>query len=97
MTRQNRIAAVIAAITVLVVLFSSAYIVEHADHDCTGEDCPICEQLYACARNLNNLTAAAMVVTVMLVLRFALQAVAGQAKYACVPRTPVYLKVKLSN
>lgn len=98
MTNRSRIAAaVLAAITVFVVIFSSVFLVEHADHDCTGEDCPICEQLYACAQNLKNLAAAAVTVMVMLAVRFALQAVMGQTKCAYIPRTPVNLKVKLSN
>ena len=98
MTNHSRIAAaVLAAITVLAVIFSSAFIIEHADHDCTGEDCPICEQLCACAQNLKNLTAAAATIMVILAFRFAVQAVMGQAKYAYIPHTPVNLKVKLSN
>ena len=98
MTNRSRIAAaVLAAITILVVLSSSIFIIEHADHNCTGEDCPICEQLCACAQNLKNLTTVAVTVMVIIAFRFALQAVIGQAKYAYVPYTPVYLKVKLSN
>ena len=98
MTNRSRIAAaVLAAITILVVLSSSIFIIEHADHNCTGEDCPICEQLCACAQNLKNLTTVAVTVMVIIAFRFALQAVIGQAKYAYAPHTPVNLKVKLSN
>ena len=98
MTNRSRIAAaVLAAITILVVLSSSIFIIEHADHNCTGEDCPICEQLYSCAQNLKNLAAAAIAVTVMIAFRFAAYAGVGQAKYAYAPHTPVNLKVKLSN
>ena len=72
MTNHSRIAAAaLAAITILVVLSSSVFIIEHADHDCTGEDCPICEQLYACAQNLKNLAAAVAVVMAMIAFGFA--------------------------
>ncbi len=98
MTENRRfIAAVLTAVALLVLLSSSIFILSHADHDCTGEDCPICEQLCACAQNLKSLTAAAAAVMVMIAFRFALQAVMGQAEYAYIPHTPVYLKVKLSN
>jgi len=98
MTNHSRIAAAaLAAITILVVLSSSVFIIEHADHDCTGEDCPICEQIYACEQNLKNLAAAVAVVMAIIAFGFAVQAVMGQAKYAYIPHTPVNLKVKLSN
>lgn len=98
MPNRSRIAAaVLAAITILVVLSSSIFIIEHADHNCTGEDCPICEQLYASARNLKNLAAAAVTMIVMIAFRFAVQAGIGQAKYTYIPHTPINLKVKLSN
>ena len=98
MTNRSRIAAaVLVAITVFVVIFSSVFLVEHADHDCTGEDCPICEQLYSCAQNLKNLTAVAVTVMVMVAFRLVVQTGMGQTKCAYILRTPVNLKVKLSN
>ena len=90
-------AAVFAFVTVLTVLSSSIFLIEHADHDCAGADCPVCEQLYACAQNLKNLTAAVMTVMVMIALRFAVYVGVGQAKYAYAPHAPVNLKVKFSN
>ena len=98
MKKRNCItAAVLAVLFALTILTSSVFIISHADHDCTGEDCPICEQVYACAQSLKNLVAAVAAMMVMLAFRFAAQAVMEQAKYAYIPHTPVNLKVKLSN
>ena len=94
MAKQRRvIAAAFALVAVFIVLSSSIFMIEHADHDCTGADCPIC----ACAQSLRNLVAGAMASMVVAAFRFAAQAVMGQAKYAYAPHTPVNLKVKLSN
>ena len=98
MTMKARaIATVFALVAVLVMLSSSIFLIEHAEHDCAGADCPICEQLYACAQSLRNLAAAGAVVLT----------VAGFATVSCAalcpdvfvgaPQTPVQLKVKLSN
>lgn len=36
------IAFLVVMLIVLVMLFSCVYVVEHVDHECTGEDCPVC-------------------------------------------------------
>lgn len=47
----NRIAAGIMAILMLAfVVFSAVFIAEETDHDCCGEDCPVC----ACIRLIEN-------------------------------------------
>lgn len=62
MVKQARIvAAVFAFAAVLVVLSSSIFLIEHANHDCTGVDCPVCEQLYHCAQNLKIFTTAEVI------------------------------------
>ncbi|MBQ8973181.1 MAG: hypothetical protein IJ074_08905 [Clostridia bacterium] len=44
MSKQKRLIALLMCVGILLTLFvSCAYIVDDADHDCTGEDCPICE------------------------------------------------------
>ncbi|MBE6908900.1 MAG: hypothetical protein E7474_04755 [Ruminococcaceae bacterium] len=98
MTKRRRIfAAVLAALVALVVLSSSVFLIEHADHDCAGEDCPVCRQLDACVQNLKNLAAAALVVLVAAVFTAAARICADGRLSAYAPRTPVALKVKLSN
>ena len=97
MTKKNIAALILAVIAVAVMLSSSLFIIEHADHDCIGEDCPICEQLYSCAQNLKNLSVALLVAASIVTLTFSL--CNGMRRLASVyaPRTPVLLKVKLSN
>lgn len=58
---------------VLVLLFSVCYIVEHADHECTGEDCPICLVMEQCGNNLKTVGTAIMIACVAVVLFTSLQ------------------------
>lgn len=38
-----------------IVLFSSFFIAAEADHDCCGEDCPICACIYQCENTLHGI------------------------------------------
>jgi hypothetical protein len=51
----NRIFTGIMAVMMLfVMLFSGIFVVSHTDHDCTGEDCPICACISQCENILNG-------------------------------------------
>ena len=99
MTTGKRFSAlVLAAIALLVLVTSSAFLVHHADHDCAGEDCPICEQMALCAQNLMKTAAAPEAEAAVSANAFAL-CLALLCALMAVPAThnPVLLKVKLSN
>ncbi len=97
MTKKRILAAVLAALVLAVMLSSSLFIIEHADHDCTGEDCPICQQIYLCTQTIKTLSLAFIAVTVFSALATLIHIIDRQIETACVPRTPVSLKVKLTN
>ncbi|MCR4667888.1 MAG: hypothetical protein K5774_00760 [Clostridia bacterium] len=48
-------AAVIGLALLVAMLFSAFYIAEEADHDCTGEDCPVCACIQICENTLHRL------------------------------------------
>ncbi len=55
--RHMRIAAGIMGIMMLfIMLFSAFYIAAEADHDCTGEDCPICACIQQCENTLHQIS-----------------------------------------
>ena len=37
-----------AVLVMLLMIFSVMYMTEEMHHDCTGEDCPICECIHMC-------------------------------------------------
>lgn len=97
MTKRERIvAAVLAALAVLVMLSSAFFIVAHAEHDCEGEDCPICEQLCACVKSFQRFTITVLVAAAV-ALTCACDIRLGGKVCAFAPSTPILLKVKLSN
>ena len=98
MEKKNRTLALLLSFAVIFFLLSSsAFIVIHADHDCIGEGCEICEILCICAERLQQL-----VITFVLIM---LVAAASTFFCGCVAdfvfsltsHTLVSLKVKLSN
>ena len=98
MTKKKRIISLVVAVAVFfVMLYSALYIAAEANHDCVGENCPICYQISVCENTLKNLS-------------FAVCAVAFAAAFTYTPRrsitacadvTPSYtlvsLKVKLTD
>ena len=64
MTKRNRlIASALVLAVVFVMLFSVGFVIAEADHDCIGEDCPICYQINICKNTLRavGLAAAAVI------------------------------------
>ncbi len=97
MTKKRIMAVILAALVLIVMVSSSLYIAEHADHDCTGEDCSICQQIYLCTQTLKTLSLAVIAAAVFYAFSALLSITIRQVETACVPHTPVSLKVKLTN
>ena len=56
MPGRKRISAGIMGILMLfIMLFSAFFIAAEADHDCTGEDCPICACIGQCENILHQI------------------------------------------
>ena len=74
MMNAKRTGALMLCIALALVLaVSTVYIVHEADHDCSGEDCPICRMI---AVNIKLLSSLGLAVIALLVLFFQLS---GQA------------------
>lgn len=98
MAKRERIAAaVLAALAVLVMLSSACFVITHAEHDCAGEDCPVCEQLCACVKSFQRFTITVLVAAAAVALTCACDIRLGGKACAFAPSTPILLKVKLSN
>ena len=48
-----------AAVILVTISFSSAFVSVEADHDCAGRDCPICLELQNCVANFQLLGSSA--------------------------------------
>lgn len=59
MTKQNRILSMLmAAVVAFVLLFSATFIAVEANHDCVGDNCPICQQINTCKNILDSIALA---------------------------------------
>ena len=98
--KQKRICAFLAAFLVTaVLLLSGFFIVTHTEHDCTGEDCPVCAELHACAATIRLITEAAgtgavVIFTYMITQKLLLSYQSGRS--LC-PVSLVSLKILLDN
>ncbi|MCC8016678.1 MAG: hypothetical protein LIO43_04835 [Clostridiales bacterium] len=98
MEKKNRIvAAFLAVIVFVVMLYSALYIAAEADHDCVGDNCPICAQINVCQNTLKNLSLAVCAAVFAAAFTYTL----CRSISACADITPSYtlvsLKVKLSD
>ena len=98
MTKARRITNVVLAVLVFAaVTFSLFMIARGADHDCIGENCPVCAVIALCRNTLKYLGGALTAAAVLLAcLRSAQYSVPSfRAGYSS--QTPISLKVKLLN
>ncbi len=96
--QARRIAAGIMMLMMLVAVpFSAFYIVAEADHDCTGEDCPICACMRQC-ENMLHRTGLGTVQQDVFVVPFILAPLAVVLDVCAISRdTLVSKKVRLNN
>lgn len=53
--KQKTLAFLTCAVFILVTLFSILFIVKESDHDCTGENCPVCACIHQAEQTLKQL------------------------------------------
>lgn len=96
MTKRKRLIASVLALTVaLVMLFFVCFIVAEADHDCVGENCPICYQICICENVMRSIGFVAIAVIFTIFSRLfsiAIPALVNKWEYNI---SLVRLKVKL--
>ena len=49
--RRRIMSGVCAAFVLATIAFSSLFVSVEADHDCHGQDCPICQEMQTCVAN----------------------------------------------
>ena len=97
-SNRIRITAGIMAVMMLVVMFvSSFFIAAHADHDCTGEDCPICACIHQCENTIrgagSDITVMSAVIIPVLISLLLMSFGVPSFQWD----TPVSVKVRLNN
>lgn len=100
LVKHKKIFAFVTAFLVTaVLLLSGFFIVTHTEHECTGEDCPVCAELQACAATIRLITEAAgtgAVVIFAYIITQKLLISYQTGLYMC-PVSLVSLKIRLDN
>lgn len=94
---SKKIATFLIAIAASILIFSIAYIVKEADHDCSGADCPVCVCIVQCLDNLQRLGTGTEIQTETFIVEKFFDA--PTSFYVCLtaPDTLISRKVRLDN
>lgn len=98
MVKARRITALVfAAVVLFSMMFSLFIIVSEADHDCAGDNCPVCDVIVLCQDTVKTLGSALGAAAAAAVFFFFAAFVLSNSRLTSFTETPVSLKVKLLN
>ncbi len=95
--KNTAIAIAIIFAIVLVVTFSAFYVGQNVDHQCSQDNCTICEQIRICENAVHMLVFLVLAITASTVADTCYKDVCNAKSWIYTHSTPVSLKVKLSN
>ena len=97
MTRKKFLSLMLAGLFVFVVIFSIAFTAFEVNHECSGDECPVCFQLYICSDNLKSLYLSSFILTLCawICCEYSRVFLSREVRYA--RSDLIALKVKLSN
>lgn len=68
MKKKRIIIIILTVLFALSVIFTFSFICANADHDCVGEDCPVCAEIQSCEDFLKTVAATASVAVAAIVV-----------------------------
>ncbi|WP_026528120.1 hypothetical protein [Butyrivibrio sp. VCD2006] len=89
--------AMLGMAMLVVVLFSAVFVASESQHDCDGDECPICAVLQQCENNLNQLGSGIVPLAVAVMVVFYLIAGVSDSGVFRIFSTPVSNMVRLNN
>ena len=98
MSKKYSVLSVLLAASILfVVIFSAFYIASEIDHDCCGEDCPICCQVELYENAVKTISQIVITCLCTVFFRFIVFVYTYFFEKRAFHKSLVTLKVKLSN
>ncbi len=94
---KSGIAAFICVMLLVGVLFSNFYVAHEFQHDCTGEDCPICQYIAECEAFVNQISTGVVFVCTALIAFLAISKTYTFVTRVGVFSTLVDQKVRLND
>lgn len=96
-SKKRILTAVTMFMIVFVVIYASFYIAYETEHECTGDDCPICCQIEIYESALKNIASAVVAAAAAVVFGYGSCVQVVRSAEIISARTLVSLRVKLSN
>ncbi len=90
-------AGLLSALLLFVLLFSAFYIAEEHDHDCSGEDCPVCACILQCENTLHQMGSGVAVRTAVVTAIILILSVFVFSLPVSVQETLVSQKIRLND
>lgn len=87
----------VALLFVFAMLFSHFLILAEAEHDCAGEDCPVCLAISVAKQLLKGLSLLLLIAVSALLLPDRVAGRSRAAAHTLLSSTPISLKVKLTD
>lgn len=95
---RERIAAAVTALAIVLFMFLSVLFIAHeADHDCSGEGCPICELIQMVENNIRQIGSGAALTVAVSSLAYLAAAVLTHGGLVVANTSPVLRKTRLNN
>lgn len=91
------IAVLLAGFLLTGLLFSCCFLIENMNHDCMGENCPICLQMEEAVHFIQSMKCISVLSFFMVVLFLFTKWAAHEIKQICVSHTLISLKVEFLN
>lgn len=94
---RKALAGVIGMMMLVIILFSAFYIAVEAEHDCTGDDCPICACIQLCINTLRGFSSGITVAISAAVPVLPILFTALIFRSVLFQETPISRKVRMNN
>ncbi|AOZ97622.1 hypothetical protein [Butyrivibrio hungatei] len=94
---RSGIAAFVGAMLLIGMLFSHIYIANEYHHDCTGEECPICQCIAECEAFIEQISTGVILFIAIAAVIFAVSKTVQSFKGDFLSNTLVSFKVRLNN
>ncbi len=88
---------ILAVLVVLLMLVSYSFIAKEANHDCTGEDCPVCAFIQQCESTMHRIGSGLIIPAVCLIPVILCFFSILTTVTVILQETPVLNKVRLNN
>lgn len=95
--RRRILASAVCLIFIALIFLSAAFIIYEADHDCTGDNCPICACIQSAGQTLKLLGSAAAASQLFSAGAFLTLVVLSLSLSVLTSSTPVSQKIRMNN